>query len=86
MSITSPVSMTALPSLQSGDFGVEEVRREIPDVLPGLCEAKVPAGEVANTEVTGDHCTCSRENDNEGLHDWIASLGLSGWVLIGDDQ
>jgi hypothetical protein len=32
---------------------------------------------VANTEVTGDHGTSSRENDDEILQDSIASLGLN---------
>jgi len=72
----------------SGEFGVEQVLREAPDVLPGRCEAEITAREVANTEITGDHGTSRRENDDEGLHDSIASLGLcflSG-TEMGDEQ
>jgi hypothetical protein len=57
---------------------VKEVHCEIPDVLSRGCEAKIPATEVAKTEVIGDHGTSSRENDDEGLHDSIASFGLKG--------
>jgi hypothetical protein len=48
------------------------------DVLPGGCEAKIPATEVAETEVIGDHGTNNRDSDDEILHESIASLGLRG--------
>ena len=53
----------------SGEFGVKQVLREAPDILPGRCEAEIPAREVADTEVAGDHGTSSRESDDESFHD-----------------
>ena len=49
----------------SSEFGVKQVLRQVPDVLPGGREAKIPAREVAKAEVTGDHGTSRRENDDE---------------------
>jgi hypothetical protein len=51
----------------SGDFGVKQVLRKVPHVLPGRCEAEVLAREVADTEVSGDHGTSSRESDDESF-------------------
>ena len=53
----------------SGEFGVKQVLREVTDILPGRCEAKVLARELADTEVTGDHGTSRRESADESFHD-----------------
>src|ERR1039458_7155597 len=69
----------------SGEFGVKQVLREVPDILPGRFEGKIPAREVSDTEVTGDHGTSNRERDDESFHDSIASLGLRDGFLSGTE-
>jgi hypothetical protein len=50
----------------SGDLGVKQIISKISD---GCCEAKIPAREVAENEVTGDHGASRGENDDEIFHD-----------------
>lgn len=64
-------------------FNVKHVLHEIPDILPGRCEPKILTGEVADTEVSGDHGTSRSESDDESVHDSIASLGLRDAFLSG---
>ena len=69
---------------------MKQVLREIPEVHPGPCEAKILTREVADTKVAGDHGTSRGESDNQSFHDSIASLGLrdgfSSGTEIEDDQ
>ena len=69
---------------------MKQVLGEVPDILPGGCEAQIPAREVTNTEVTGDYGKSRTESDDESFHDSISSLELRDGFLsgteIGDDQ
>jgi hypothetical protein len=69
---------------------VKQIPGEVPDILPGRCEAKIPACEVTKAEVTGDYGTSSRESDDESFHDSTASFELRDGLLSGtgsgDDQ
>ncbi len=72
--------MNCASFLGSGDLGVKQGLCEIPDIIPGGCEAKVAVREVASAEVTGDHRESSSEYSNDSFHSSIVSFELSGMI------